>query len=969
MSCTLSLCMIAKNEEHQITRCINSAKPFVDQIIVVDTGSTDNTVQIARGLGAEVYQIEWQDDFSQARNKSLEHARGDWILFLDCDEELDQNSAPVLREVIKDEKYDSYWLQFINIYNNKPSSSFLSLRLFRNNPKFRFECLIHEQILPSIIKHSSPERIGQANVNVYHYGYENSEIINKNKIERNIRILNKARDVYGDAGFINFYLGVEHQRIGDYPKALEYYTASLSKSSLKESYTPAMVRSIIQCLINLQRFEEALNLINQYLNIYPDYTDLMYIKGILYSELGKYNEALDCMNQCIVMGPPPNHYFSIYGISDKKPKESINTVVQSLIAHGAKLIKHGFISEGFSVLETVFSQLKKTPDEDLYINLTETMLALSNTSKIEVPEINHIQYFRQREFEARQARLNYIDKQRTESKGCSKCLNIHVVYLLGHVSVCGGVKIILEHANQLNKHGVRVTLLSHFPKPDWYKIDADYKVVPFGIELARGIPHNCDVIVATYWDQIAACIEMCAAPVVYFEQGDFHLFSWDEVKPDTKEIIQKQYQLPSRVITVSETTAQKIKEIFGRNALVYHNALNDQVFSPKIHEPAERQILAVGSDHLEFKRIDDIWQACQIVRAKGFNIDFKWVTPNKPTKELGTVFVNPTQEELGDIYRQAWVYVSASEYESFSLPVLEAMACGTPVITTPNVGVRSYALDGENCLFFQTGNPQDLADIIIKLLEDPVLYKKLQVNGYKTAARFKWSEIIPKLKSFYEEMSTYQPVGINKENDWIKIKDVAFTSGDQQVVQHFLSGTVADIVFMPFTFNICKEFTVVRWYPVFERKNPYSGQRDYLYLSFKELPLSDYPYQDAVGDMISKDYDEAFKKFKGYSNETNDPLEFAVLIRWMVWCLIKTQRYGEVQTMIAKGIKYYPTYMDLHYLYSTMAGKFVFTTEFDSINNTIQILGDSTGFPEYIKNVSNYIHLSFKNLDHDGSIK
>ncbi|MEG6616127.1 glycosyltransferase [Peptococcaceae bacterium 1198_IL3148] len=369
MANSISLCMIAKDEAHIIGRCLNSVQPYVDQIVVVDTGSTDNTIQIAKQLGAETYQFAWQHDFSQARNYSLQFASGDWILFLDCDEELDADSGAELRRVIYDDNYDGYWLNFVNIYNNRPSNNFLSFRLFRNNPKFRFECPIHEQILPSVIKQATAERIGRANVTVYHYGYENSEVEAKNKSQRNITLLQRARQEYGDAGFINFYLGVEYQRIGDHQRALEHYRLSLNKSGTDDPYTAAMIRNIVHCYMHLNRQQDGLQLIDDYLKVYPDYTDLIYLRGVLYFQLADYQNALTTLNQCIAIGPPPKHYLSLEGIADTKPKDLIHRIVKLLIGQGKHLIAQGCHSQGYAMLDSALEQLEKTPNNDLFVEL------------------------------------------------------------------------------------------------------------------------------------------------------------------------------------------------------------------------------------------------------------------------------------------------------------------------------------------------------------------------------------------------------------------------------------------------------------------------------------------------------------------------------------------------------------------------------------------------------------------------
>ena len=92
---TLSVCIIVKNEAALLGRCLNSIKSAADEIVVVDTGSTDNTVEIAESMGAKVVCTQWRDDFAWARNISIEHATGSWILWLDADDVVPPESLPV----------------------------------------------------------------------------------------------------------------------------------------------------------------------------------------------------------------------------------------------------------------------------------------------------------------------------------------------------------------------------------------------------------------------------------------------------------------------------------------------------------------------------------------------------------------------------------------------------------------------------------------------------------------------------------------------------------------------------------------------------------------------------------------------------------------------------------------------------------------------------------------------------------
>ncbi len=374
----LSLCIIAKNEEQQISRCINSAKAYVDQIVVVDTGSADATAQAAKELGAEVYHAKWQDDFSLARNRSLEYAKGDWVLILDCDEELDQNTAPLLKEAIAQEDYVGYWLNCINIYHGRPHNIFQAFRLFRNRPQFRFESPIHEQILPSVLKYSSKEQIGRLAVSIYHYGYEPDAIKQHNKILRNIRLLQKARKQYGDAGFVNYYLGVEYQRLGQWQTARQYFLKSLVNSSDDASYKPTLIKNIAQCCLKLDKPLQALKIIEQYLSRYPDYTDLVYLQGVVLLQLGQYQKALNCMNRCLMLGPSPIKYLSTPDIGNYLPKQFINSVVKGLIDEAQVQIENQNHAEAFRLLNIVFQQLKITPSENTYHALLNTMFYLLN---------------------------------------------------------------------------------------------------------------------------------------------------------------------------------------------------------------------------------------------------------------------------------------------------------------------------------------------------------------------------------------------------------------------------------------------------------------------------------------------------------------------------------------------------------------------------------------------------------------
>ena len=169
---TLSLCMITKNEEKNISRCLDSIKDIVDEIIIVDTGSTDKTIEIAKSYGANIYHYKWNNDFSKARNVSLQKATKDWILVLDADEVLPYEEGLKLKNIINTTENEGLFLRLDNIIDNVNLGDAVVLRAFKNNPKYRFRGSMHEQVIFSIEEVSGKNKIQPTQVKINHYGYD-----------------------------------------------------------------------------------------------------------------------------------------------------------------------------------------------------------------------------------------------------------------------------------------------------------------------------------------------------------------------------------------------------------------------------------------------------------------------------------------------------------------------------------------------------------------------------------------------------------------------------------------------------------------------------------------------------------------------------------------------------------------------------------------------------------------------------
>jgi glycosyltransferase involved in cell wall biosynthesis len=191
---TLSLCMIARDEAGTIGRALAAAKPFCDEMIVVDTGSTDATREIARGLGARVVEQAWTDDFSHARNRSLEEARGDFALVLDADEFLDAECGRQIREAIRRPATYGVFLPIVNRFGDGRRLPALILRVFPLRDDLRYRYRIHEQVIDTLTRIATRERgrLIKVGGEVLHDGYREDVIEARGKNERNRRLFELA---------------------------------------------------------------------------------------------------------------------------------------------------------------------------------------------------------------------------------------------------------------------------------------------------------------------------------------------------------------------------------------------------------------------------------------------------------------------------------------------------------------------------------------------------------------------------------------------------------------------------------------------------------------------------------------------------------------------------------------------------------------------------------------------------------
>ena len=311
---TLTLCMIVRNEADVIERCLVSVEGIVDEMIIVDTGSTDDTIALCQSLGATVLPCAWQEDFSKARNYALEQATGDWILVLDADDEIDRADARRIRPLMENDKADVYHFITKNLVGDVDSPSVLNyaqLRMFRNRPEFRYEGAIHEQI-PSV------SRVGShlVSIHVIHRGYLDDLVSKKRKIERNIGILKLEIDRNGHDPALQYYMGNELLRSNRMREALSCYaqaTEELSRMAAPACWLPELPSKHAFCLWHMGDPQAALDILDKALQETPEYTDLRFLMGCIWLEQRAFNQARQAFTACLEFGETPAHFPSQVG--------------------------------------------------------------------------------------------------------------------------------------------------------------------------------------------------------------------------------------------------------------------------------------------------------------------------------------------------------------------------------------------------------------------------------------------------------------------------------------------------------------------------------------------------------------------------------------------------------------------------------------------------------------------------------
>ncbi len=389
----ISQCMIVKNEEKNIERALSWGKAIMWEQIVVDTGSTDNTVALAEKLGAKVVHFTWIDDFAAAKNYAIEQASGEWIALLDADEYMDPEDAGKMGEVLERLTQDTFdgvstgWQQIDD--DGRISSSGTQIRFFRNRSDIRYRRRIHEQ-LESVTGREL--RIGDVSreLSIFHIGYQEREKTEKKKNLRNRRLIMKELEENPANYEMMGYMGDECLSQGEreeakmwYDRAVEAMPKELKAYDQRSAVTFTKLLSLITGQEG-NHWREAESVYRKAVSLLPEEADFDYIAGRYFAYQGQAKQAAfhleaalgklntyGCYNKALLTGA---YVSEVYDLLTRCCYESEE--FEKCITYGVAYLK--FQKFGMGVLSRVLKVLlpNKGDGEEAYQAVRELLSKL-----------------------------------------------------------------------------------------------------------------------------------------------------------------------------------------------------------------------------------------------------------------------------------------------------------------------------------------------------------------------------------------------------------------------------------------------------------------------------------------------------------------------------------------------------------------------------------------------------------------
>ena len=302
----LSCCLIVKNEAHRLPPLLKSLRAISEQLVVVDTGSTDDTVQVAKNMGAEVSMFPWNDSFSDARNSSLEMARHPWILYVDADDVVPEKSLSDISDLKQGPPEMAYGLVITSTQDGVTGMASAQIRIFPNAKENRFQYRVHEQIRPALTKQGTP--IVFTEIQIVHTGYTDRDTLAA-KQRRNLALLEKDLADYPEDGFLRYLAGMacadleKRMRARDeFQKAWELSVGDTDKGHI--ALGAALELSEMALKEEGLDYEEAMLWLQRAESLERSYPRCLYLRGRIEYEKQDLRNSLKFLKQLMALEKP-----------------------------------------------------------------------------------------------------------------------------------------------------------------------------------------------------------------------------------------------------------------------------------------------------------------------------------------------------------------------------------------------------------------------------------------------------------------------------------------------------------------------------------------------------------------------------------------------------------------------------------------------------------------------------------------
>lgn len=540
---------------------------------------------------------------------------------------------------------------------------------------------------------------------------------------------------------------------------------------------------------------------------------------------------------------------------------------------------------------------------------------------------------------------------------------LRLVYLVPVTWPGGGARVLFDHVNQLSAGGDEVTVVSHFPPPDWTALGGRFVQVPFGQPLASAIP-DCDLIVAGIWSQILLARQAAIAPVIHFEQGSPQLFG--TLDPHTLVTMSAAVRGADASLAAGEACATTLSERFGVACELVASGVDCHRFRPPGSPGARRHVLFSGlaadpDDGIDLARLIAAGLATSHPQ-----VEMVWITPELPAEvPFGRAVVSPSLDELAALYREALVAVGTSRLGPLGPASLEAMASGTPVVAAADDGWPSHLRHEDNALLAPIGDAAALLALVRRVLDEPALAARLAESGLSTARATSLPVVIGEVRAVFagvleraaaegdeaseaDDVSGADAHGADDADDGVVLGDIVLTDElDLARLRARIRSCPTSELAIPVSRPVRGAFRRVTWEVVATLPGERPGVTR-VYLPGRSDERGELPESLAgLSALGAGAHQEALACLLPRLQQAERGAQ-PPLLRWVVVALLGLGRYQDALELAVAGARAYPCQPDFLALSFIAASSAQFPVEHESTLRSVALLGNGSRFEEWL---------------------